>query len=106
MLRKRRGRRPLAEAQPGTASASIVAQTFIRVLWDTPNSIVHSRFRPDPKLVRLAPGVAALQLRGAARGHRIGAQEQPPLSPAPHPLAARGCVRGRACVLTYSPSGS
>jgi hypothetical protein len=25
------------------------------VLWDTPNSILHTNFRPDRKLVELAP---------------------------------------------------
>jgi len=25
-----------------------VAQIFIRVLWDTPNSILHTNFRPIP----------------------------------------------------------
>ena len=50
----------LAEAQRsgqtlGCVGKSIVAQTFIRVLWDTPNSILHTHFRPDPSLVKLAP---------------------------------------------------
>ena len=50
----------LAEAQRarqvlGCAGRSIVAQTFIRALWATPNSILHTSFRPDPRLVRLAP---------------------------------------------------
>jgi hypothetical protein len=50
----------LAEAQKagqtlGCVGASIVAQTFIQVLWDTPNSILHTDFRPDPSLVKLAP---------------------------------------------------
>ena len=50
----------LAEAkragQPlGCVGQSIVAETFIQVLWDTPNSILHTNFRPDPSLVKLAP---------------------------------------------------
>jgi hypothetical protein len=50
----------LAEAQRahqtlGCAGGDIVAQTFIRVLWDTPNSILHTNFRPNPRLVKLAP---------------------------------------------------
>jgi hypothetical protein len=50
----------LAEAQKarqtlGCVGGSIVAQTFLRVLWDTPNSILHTNFRPDPSLVKLAP---------------------------------------------------
>lgn len=50
----------LAEAQKahqtlGCVGGSIVAQTFIQVLWDTPNSILHTNFRPDPRLVKLAP---------------------------------------------------
>jgi hypothetical protein len=50
----------LAEAQKsgqtlGCVRRSIVAQTFIRVLWDTPNSILHTNFRPDPSLTPLAP---------------------------------------------------
>ena len=50
----------LAEAQKarqvlGCVGSDIVAQTFIQVLWDTPNSILHTNFRPDPSLVRLAP---------------------------------------------------
>jgi hypothetical protein len=39
----------------GCVGSSIVAQTFIQVLWDTPNSILHTNFRPDPSLVKLAP---------------------------------------------------
>jgi hypothetical protein len=39
----------------GCVGSSIVAQTFLRVLWDTPNSILHTNFRPDPRLVKLAP---------------------------------------------------
>jgi hypothetical protein len=39
----------------GCVGASIVAQTFIQVLWDTPNSILHTNFRPDPRLVKLVP---------------------------------------------------
>lgn len=50
----------LAEAQKagqvlGCVGQSIIAQTFIQVLWDTPNSILHTNFRPDPSLVKLAP---------------------------------------------------
>jgi hypothetical protein len=50
----------LAEAQRsgqtlGCVGGSIVAQTFIQVLWDTPNSIVHTNFQPDPSLTPLAP---------------------------------------------------
>jgi len=50
----------LAEAEKanqtlGCVGGSIVAQTFIQVLWDTPNSILHTNFRPDPRLVKLAP---------------------------------------------------
>jgi len=50
----------LAEAQKarqvlGCVGGAIVAQTFLRVLWDTPNSILHTNFRPDPRLVKLAP---------------------------------------------------
>jgi hypothetical protein len=39
----------------GCLGKSIVAQTFIQVMWDTPNSILHSSFRPNPSLVKLAP---------------------------------------------------
>jgi hypothetical protein len=50
----------LAEAQKarqtlGCVGGSIVAQTFIQVLWDTPGSILHTNFQPDPRLVKLAP---------------------------------------------------
>jgi hypothetical protein len=50
----------LAEAQRarrvlGCVGRRIVAQTFLRVLWETPYSILHSHFRPDAKLVALAP---------------------------------------------------
>jgi hypothetical protein len=50
----------LAEAQRsgrtlGCVGRSIVAQIFLRVLWQTPNSILRSGFRPDPRLVKLAP---------------------------------------------------
>jgi hypothetical protein len=50
----------LAEAKQahrvlGCVGSRIVAQTFLRALWDTPSSILHTHFRPDPGLVRLAP---------------------------------------------------
>jgi hypothetical protein len=50
----------LAEAKKansvlGCVGKSIVAQTFIQVLWDTPGSILHTSFRPNPALVKLAP---------------------------------------------------
>jgi len=50
----------LAEAQKagqplGCVGQSIVAQTFIQVLWDTPNSILHTNFTPSPSLTPLAP---------------------------------------------------
>ena len=50
----------LGEAQKagttlGCVGASIVAQTFIQVLWDTPGSILHTNFRPNPSLTPLAP---------------------------------------------------
>jgi hypothetical protein len=50
----------LAEAKQanqvlGCVGKSIVAQTFIQALWDTPNSILHTNFHPDPSLVKLAP---------------------------------------------------
>jgi hypothetical protein len=53
----------LAEAKKanqvlGCVGQSIVAQTFLQVLWDTPNSILHTNFRPDPSLVKLAPETA------------------------------------------------
>lgn len=53
----------LAEAQRtggpdrvlGCVGSAIVAQTFLRALWATPNSILRTGFRPDPALVKLAP---------------------------------------------------
>jgi hypothetical protein len=39
----------------GCVGQSIVAQTFLRVLADTPNSILSNGFQPDPSLVKLAP---------------------------------------------------
>lgn len=50
----------LAEAKQdnrvlGCVGQSIVAQTFIQVLWDTPGSILHQNFQPNPALVKLAP---------------------------------------------------
>jgi hypothetical protein len=44
-----------ANAVLGYLGKSIVARTFIQVMWDTPNSILHSSFRPNPSLVKLAP---------------------------------------------------
>lgn len=44
-----------AGAVLGCVGKSIVAQTFVRVLWDTRNSILRTNFRPDPSLVKLAP---------------------------------------------------
>jgi hypothetical protein len=54
----------LAEAKEagrtlGCVGSKIVAQTFLRVLWDTPGSILHTGFRPNPKLVELAPETPA-----------------------------------------------
>jgi hypothetical protein len=50
----------LVEAQKanqtlGCVGQSIVAQTFLQVLWDTPGSILHTNFRPDPSLVKITP---------------------------------------------------
>ncbi len=50
----------LAEAKKahkvlGCVGSRIVAQVFLRVLWDTPNSILHTNFRPDRRLIKLAP---------------------------------------------------
>jgi hypothetical protein len=50
----------LAEAQRahatlGCVGKTIVAETFIRVLWDTPHSILQTNFTPDPSLTPLAP---------------------------------------------------
>jgi hypothetical protein len=50
----------LAEAQQahqtlGCVGKSIVAQTFIQVLWDTPNSILHNGFQPASSLVKISP---------------------------------------------------
>ena len=39
----------------GCVGSRIVAQTFVRVLWDTPHSILHNHFRPNPRLIKLAP---------------------------------------------------
>jgi hypothetical protein len=44
-----------ASAVLGCVGASIVAQTFIQVLWDTPDSILHMDFTPSPNLTPLAP---------------------------------------------------
>ena len=54
----------LAEAKQsgqvlGCVGKSIVAQTFLQVLWDTPNSILHTNFQPDRRLVKLAPETPA-----------------------------------------------
>jgi hypothetical protein len=39
----------------GPVGRAIVAQTFLRVLADDPNSILHNGFRPDPRLIRIDP---------------------------------------------------
>jgi len=44
-----------ANATLGCVGKAIVAQTFIRVMWDTPNSILHNGFTPNPALTPLAP---------------------------------------------------
>jgi hypothetical protein len=44
-----------AHATLGCVGKAIVAETFIRVPWDTPNSILHTSFTPDPSLTPLAP---------------------------------------------------
>jgi hypothetical protein len=67
----------LAEAQQahqtlGCVGGSIVAQTFLQVLWDTPNSILHSGSEPG----QARPRDAEVQLRGSTRGHRTGAANQ------------------------------
>jgi hypothetical protein len=52
----RHGRGSKKARQPlGCVGQSIIAQTFIQVLWDTPDSILHTNFRPDPSLIKLAP---------------------------------------------------
>ncbi|MGA2015250.1 MAG: hypothetical protein ABSH51_32635 [Solirubrobacteraceae bacterium] len=48
----------LAEAQRagstlGCVGAGIITQVFLRVLWDTPGSILHTNFTPDPSLVKI-----------------------------------------------------
>ncbi|MGA2012211.1 MAG: hypothetical protein ABSH51_17045, partial [Solirubrobacteraceae bacterium] len=48
----------LAEAQRagstlGCVGAGIITQVFLRVLWDTPGSILHTNFKPDPSLVKI-----------------------------------------------------
>jgi hypothetical protein len=50
----------LAEAEKahrvlGCVGRKIVAQTFLRVLWATPHSILHTSFHPDRRLVKLSP---------------------------------------------------
>jgi len=50
----------LAEAERehrtlGCTGAAIVTQVFLRVLWDTPGSILHDGFTPDPALIRIDP---------------------------------------------------
>ena len=44
-----------AEVAAGTREGA----TFLRVLWDTPSSILHTGFRPDPRLVKLGPETPA-----------------------------------------------
>jgi hypothetical protein len=48
----------LAEAKKahsvlGCVGRRIIAQVFVRVLWDTPNSILHTHFQPAPSLVKI-----------------------------------------------------
>jgi hypothetical protein len=50
----------LAEAEKahrvlGCVGRKIVAQTFLRVLWATPHSILHTSFRPERRLLKLSP---------------------------------------------------
>jgi hypothetical protein len=45
-----RGRRTL-----GCVGASIVTQIFLRVLWNTPNSILRRPFTPSPSLIQIDP---------------------------------------------------
>jgi hypothetical protein len=50
----------LAEAQRsdqtlGCVGARIVEEVFLRVLWQSPNSILRNGFVPDPSLVRIRP---------------------------------------------------
>ncbi|HXW79238.1 MAG TPA: peroxidase family protein, partial [Acidimicrobiales bacterium] len=39
----------------GCVGKSIIAQVFLRVLWDTPGNILQTQFQPNPSLVKLAP---------------------------------------------------
>jgi hypothetical protein len=48
-----------ADSVLGCVGRKIVAQTFLRVLWDTPGSILRTHFHPDPGLISLAPEAAA-----------------------------------------------
>ena len=50
----------LAEAQRahstlGCVGAGIITQVFLRVLWDTDNSVLHNGFRPSPSLIQIDP---------------------------------------------------
>jgi hypothetical protein len=50
----------LAEAERenrtlGCVGAGIVTQVFLRVLWDTPHSILHNGFTPSPTLIHIDP---------------------------------------------------
>jgi hypothetical protein len=54
----------LAEAERsdqtlGCVGARIVAEVFLRVLWQSPNSILRNGFVPEPRLVRIRPEAPA-----------------------------------------------
>lgn len=50
----------LAEAERahrtlGCVGSAVVTQVFLRVMWDTPSSILHDGFTPDPRLIQIDP---------------------------------------------------
>jgi hypothetical protein len=59
----------------GCVGQSIVAQTFLQALWNTPNSILHTNFRGS-KPGQAGTRDAEVQLRGPTRGHWTGASQQ------------------------------
>jgi hypothetical protein len=82
-----------ANAVLGCVGKSIVAQTFIRVLKDTPNSILNTTFSPDPSLVKLAPETPKFSfgdlLVDTGLAPRSSQQSQPVQQP--HPPRVCGC---------------
>jgi hypothetical protein len=72
-----------AHAVLGCVGGRIVAQTFLRALWETPNSILHTHFHPARRLVKLAREAPAFSFGDLLVDTGLAPLPRPPRPPAP-----------------------